>query len=162
MKETDLAWLAGIWDGEGSIMLYSRPVTESRIQITPALEVTNTDILIINKCRKLLEELGCNFTLMERKPKKKQHKLAFSLRTQNAFYIKIFLEKIIPYLESVKKSYGETLLSFVSKRIEKAEKQGKVLKHLRYDSEDYEFVRSSTTTREAPKGEDIVCSYAKV
>lgn len=151
MKETDLAWLAGIWEGEGSILLYSRPVTDTRIQITPALEVTNTDIHIVNECRRILEEMGCNFSYMERKPKKTQHKLAFSLRTQNARYIKTFLELTLKYMVGTKKAYGETLLSFVSRRVEKALKANKDLKHLHYDQEDYEFIRSSTTTREDAK-----------
>ena len=155
MKDTDLAWLAGIWDGEGSVMLYSRPVRESKLQITPALEVTNTDIHIMNKVREILENLGCNFSYTERTPGKSHHKVAFSLRTQNAKYIKTTLEAMLPYLIGNKKAYGETLLSFVSKRLLKADAAGKPLKHTPYDEEDYEFVRSSTTTREAHLGVKI-------
>jgi len=160
MKEADLAWLAGIWEGEGSIMLYSRPVNDKRIQITPAVEVGNTDLHIMNKVRSLLEELGCNFTWMERQPKKGTKRF-YTLRSQHARYIKIFLIAVLPFMVGEKKAYGETLLSFVSRRLDKAEEQNKSLKHLRYDDEDYEFVRSSTTTRETPKGEDIVYSQAK-
>lgn len=147
MKQTDLAWLAGLWEGEGSVMLYSRPVNEKRIQITPSLEITNTDVVIMNRVRKILEELGCNFSWIERKPRKANHKLAYTLRTQNAFYIKNVLEAIMPFMVGQKLAYGETLLSFVSRRIEKSKEKG--LKHTNYDEEDYEFVRSSTTTREA-------------
>lgn len=149
MKTTDLAWLAGMWEGEGSILLYSRPVNSKRIQITPALEITNTDIHLINECRRILEELNCNFSFMERKPKKSSHRIAYILRTQNANYIKSVLESIIPYMIGAKKAYGETLLAFVSRRIDKAKQNNKMLKHLNYDEEDYEFIRSSTTTREA-------------
>lgn len=149
MKDTDLAWLAGMWEGEGNIMLYSRPVNEKRIQITPSLEITNCDIHLINSCRRILEELGCNFSFIERKPRKQNHRLAFTLRTQNCYYIKIVLENMMPFMVGEKRAYGETLLSFVSKRIEKAKDQTNGnLKRLRYDEDDYEFVRSSTTTRE--------------
>lgn len=148
VKDTNLSWLAGIWEGEGSILLYSRPVNEKRIQITPALEITNTDIHIINECRRLLEELNCNFSYMERRSKKTQHKITYTLRTQNAVYIKNVLENILPYMIGVKKAYGETLLSFVKRRLEKCKEQNKTLKQLNYDEEDFEFVRSSTTTRE--------------
>ena len=148
MQETDLAWLGGIWDGEGSILLYSRPVNDKRIQITPCVTMENTDIAIVNKARKVLDEIGCNFAYREYAPKNVKHKRRHRLSSQHAKNIKIFLEHTLPYLHSVKKHYGETLLAFVSRRLEKSETSGKVLKHLPYDEEDYEFIRSSTTTRE--------------
>lgn len=160
MKEADLAWLAGIWEGEGSVMLYSRPVNEKRIQITPAIEVGNTDLHIMNKARSIIEELGATFTWMERMPKKGTKKF-YSLRSQHARNIKTVLEAILPFMAGEKRAYSETLLSFVNRRLEKSEEQGIPLKHLRYDEEDYNYVRSSTTTRETPTGEDIVYSNQK-
>jgi hypothetical protein len=157
MQDTDLAWLAGIWDGEGSILLYSRPVNDNRIQITPSVTMTNTDVAIVNKARKIIEEMGCSFSWREYKPKgKDSYKTCFKISSAHAGNIKIFLEHILPFLVGEKKAYGETLLAFVSRRFEKAKNQLGGLKHLPYDSEDYEFIRSSTTTRETSKDEDIV------
>ncbi len=147
MKDTDLAWLAGIWEGEGSIMLYSRPVRNNRLQITPAMEVGNTDIHIVNKIRKLLEELGCSYSFMERMPKKGT-RMFYHIRTANSNYIKTTLEAIMPYMVGEKLAYAETLLAFVTKRIEKSQEYGGNLKQTPYDEDDYAFVRSSTTTRE--------------
>lgn len=142
-------------------MLYSRPVNDKRIQITPAVEVGNTDLHIMNKVRAILEEMGCNFSWQEYRPKgKKTYKYFYKLRSQHAGHIKVFLENLLPFMIGSKKAYGETLLSFVSRRLEKA--KGRPLKHTPYDEEDIEFVRSSTTTRETPTGEDIVYSSAKV
>lgn len=160
MQDTDLAWLAGIWEGEGSILLYSRPVNDKRIQITPLVTVTNTDVGIVNKARKIVEEMGCNFSWREYKPKGKASYLqCYKLSSAHAGNIKIFLEHILPYMVGAKKAYGETLLAFVSRRVEKAREQNVVLKHLKYDNEDYEFLRSSTTARVTPKGEDTVSSH---
>jgi hypothetical protein len=156
MNDTDRAWLAGIWEGEGSVMLYSRPVRDNKLQITPAMEVGNTDLHIVNKIRKLLEDMGCFYSFYERMPKKGTRKF-YHIRTQNAYYIKTTLENILPFMVGEKKAYGETLLSFVTKRIEKSKDVKGGLKHTPYDEDDYDFVRSSTTTRETPyKGEDIV------
>lgn len=149
MQDTDLAWLAGIWEGEGTILLYSRPVNDKRLQITPYVSVVNTDMGIINKTRKVIEEIGCNFSFREyRDPKGKEtYKTRYRLTSANSNQIKIFLEYILPYLFGAKKAYGETLLAFVSRRVEKAKYQKGGLKHLPYDEEDYEFLRSSETTR---------------
>lgn len=162
MLQTDLAWLAGIWEGEGSILLYSRTHSDKRIQITPNVVMSNSDIHIVNKCRKIIEEMGCNFSWREYKPKGKETYLTqYKISSAHAGNIKIFLEHILPYLVGNKKAYAETLLAFVSRRVEKAKEQGKLMKHLKYDNEDFEFIRSSTTTREAVTAlvtEDIVYS----
>lgn len=155
MRDTDLAWLAGIWEGEGSIMLYSRPVRDNKLQITPAMEVGNTDIHIVNKIRKILEELGCSYSFMERMPKKGTRKF-YHIRTQNALYIKLTIEAILPFMVGEKRAYAETLYAFVVRRLEKSKDVKGGLKHTPYDDEDYAYVRSSTTTRETASAEDIV------
>lgn len=147
MQDTDLAWLAGIWEGEGSILLYSRPVNDKRIQITPSVTVTNTDIHIMNRVRKIVESLGCNFSWRQYRPKKGTRD-CYRYSSAHAHHIKVFLENILPFMVGEKKAAGETLLAFVSRRVEKAKDQKGGLKHLPYDDEDYEFLRSSTTTRE--------------
>jgi len=147
MQEKDLAWLAGIWEVEGSILLYSRPVNSQRIQITPSVTVGNTDIHIINNVRRILEEMGCNFSWREYQPKGGT-RMFYKLTSGHAVNIKTFLEHVLPYMVGEKKAYGDTLLAFVSRRVEKGKDQKGGLKHLPYDEEDYEFIRSSTTTRE--------------
>lgn len=123
--------------------------------------VVNTDIGIINKTRKILEELGLSFVFTERKILKVHHLQSWVLSTANQKYIVILLEAILPYLFGIKKQKGEILLDYCKRRIEKTERlpsKGSTP----YDEEDYrifdEFqkVRSSTTTRETPTGEDIV------
>lgn len=151
MQDTDAAWLAGMWEGEGSILLYSRPQQKGRTQITPSLEITNTDIHIMNHIRKLLEDLGCSYSWQEPKTRKKHHKQAYSLRTQNAKYIKLTLEAILPFMVGEKLAKGETLLAFVTRRIEKVnETTHKSFKHTPYDEDDHkliEYLRSSETVR---------------
>ena len=149
MQDTDLAWLAGIWEGEGSILLYSRPVNDKRIQISPLVTMTNTDVSIVNECRKIIDQMGCNFSWREYKPKgKDSYKTCYKISSAHAGNIQIFLKCLMPYLKGEKKHKAETLLAFVSRRVEKGKTQLGGLKHLPYDNEDYEFIRSSTTTRE--------------
>lgn len=162
MKDTDLAWLAGIWEGEGSILLYSRPVNEKRIQITPAVSMGNTDIHIINNARAIINQMGINFNFQEKFPKKGT-RMFYTLVSAHYRNIKVFLEHVLPFMIGEKKAYGETLLAFVTRRCEKAENYKGNLKRLPYDEEDYEFLRSSTTKREGvKKTQDIVCSQGKL
>ena len=93
MQEKDLAWLAGIWEGEGSILLYSRTHKDNRTQIIPSLEVSNTDVHIMNNVRRITTEMGCNFSWREYMPKKGRRKV-YKLETSHAHQIKIFLELV--------------------------------------------------------------------
>ena len=159
IQDKDLAWLAGIWDGEGSILLNKQRRAKEKIQITPCVYVGNTDILIMNKVRKILQQMDCSFHWQEKNLK--SGKVFFVLQTTNLFTIQRFLTLINPFLVGTKQAYGETTLSYVSNRIAKAQKKGVSIKNLSYDEEDFSYVetsRSSTTTREAPIGEDIVYS----
>ena len=148
---TDLAWLAGIWEGEGSIMLYSRPRLKGNEQIVPSVSMGNTDIHIVNRARQIISNMGANFNFQEKHPKGGTRPF-YVVVSAHAGHIKTFLENVLPYMVGEKKAYGETLLAFVTRRVEKAKNQVGGLKHTPYDDEDRAFVRSSTTTREKPTG----------
>lgn len=154
MKDTDLAWLGGIWDGEGSIALFTHKEKNGSTKICPTVSVVNTDIAIINKVRKILEEIGCSFVLQEHRPKNSRHSTRWDLITRNQKYIILFLSAVKPYLFSIKKEKAEILLDYCIRRSEKTERlpsKGSTP----YDTEDWDTfnkfqeVRSSQTTREA-------------
>lgn len=154
MTDTDLAWLGGIWDGEGSIALFTHKERNGSTKICPTVCVVNTDIAIINKVRKILESLGCNFQLQEFKPKNSRHSVRWDLVTRNQRYIILFLNAVLPYLHSIKRQKAEILLDYCKRRAEKTERlpsKGTTP----YDEEDWQSfnkfqeIRSSQTTREA-------------
>lgn len=162
MKETDLAWLAGFWDGEGSISLFTHTERNGSRKICPCICIVNTDIGMINKTRKILEALDCSLVLQERKPKNKSHSVVYTLTTRNMKYIINFLEATIEYLSGEKKERGEILLDYCKRRFSKLERlpsKGSTP----YSTEDWDALdkfnsmnfkrsnnsRSSQTTREA-------------
>ncbi len=163
MQDTDLAWLAGIWDGEGSITMFAHQEKNGSTKICPTCLVVNTDIRIINKVRKLLEELGCNFVIHEYKPKNEKHKVQWRITSRNTRYIVLLLTAIQPYLVGEKKEKAEILLAYCTQRIAKMERipsKGSTP----YDEEDFKYltkIRSSQTTRETFIKDDIVGSSAK-
>lgn len=56
IPDTDIAWLAGIWDGEGTIGLNKvKKKTPRGYEITARASLGNTDILMINKVQSILD-----------------------------------------------------------------------------------------------------------
>lgn len=154
MTDTDLAWLGGIWDGEGSIALFTHIERNGSTKICPTVCVVNTDIAIINKVRKLLEGIGCNFQLQEYKPKNVRHNVRWDLTTRNQKHIITFIKAVMPYLFSIKRQKAEILLDYCERRSEKTKRlpsKGSTP----YDDDDwstfnkFQEIRSSQTTREA-------------
>lgn len=55
-----LAWLSGILDGEGSLMIY-RNSRNGKYRYGYRVSISNTNLLIINKCKEILEMLGIKY-----------------------------------------------------------------------------------------------------
>lgn len=130
-KDTDLAWLAGIIDGEGSILLGSKGhFGEYKgfhgINIGASIYITNTCGNIINKCDDVLKSLGINCRIAEKNPTSRGHAV-LRVELGKMSLIKILLESIMPYLVS-KIGQAKLVHKFVSQRMLKGKKQ--------YDEED--------------------------
>ena len=160
MKDTDLAWLAGFWDGEGTITLFTHSEKNGSRKIKTIVCVVNTDLGMISKARKILEELGCGFHMTERRPARRNHSTAWILQTNRQENIIKFLTAVLPYLSGEKKERGEILLNYCLKRnsmVQRFPSKGSTP----YSEEDWDALdafnkmgfkrsnnRSSTTTRE--------------
>lgn len=164
VTNTELAWLAGLWDGEGSITIFTHQEKDGNKKICPTLLVVNTNPAIIAEAARILDKLGTSFHVFERNNPNPKHKDAIQLNTRNQQYIKIALEAMLPYLVG-KKAQAELTLRYVNKKIE----QSKVNKRPRYDIEDFEIQSAvqlmnrrgkdsdtSTTKGEATSVDDIV------
>lgn len=140
-NETDLAWLAGIWDGEGSIFMQ----VQIKRQLTPTISMDNTDPAIVAKTVEILKSLGLNIHINEYKNKKGSTRPVWRVATSRLDYIKIFTDALIPYLQGEKKSKAKLVNQFVTSRLSR----GKV----NYSNDEKQIcdqLRSSTTTRETP------------
>lgn len=117
MEDTKLAWLAGLWDGEGSIAMFERKERNRIIKFCPALVLVNTNLDIINEAQKLLKELGANFHFFTRKSNNPKWKTVYQLTTRNSGYIAKVLVAINPYLVG-KRSQAELMLRYLNRRSE--------------------------------------------
>ncbi len=156
MKELELAWLAGIMEGEGTFSIYRQKINTKGCkdgQLRGTISITNTDPFLINRCQEIFNTMGVNMHLHSYDNKKGSTKTVYDLQTSKYTNVKKVCECLLPYLIGEKNAKAKMLLAFVSQRIDKG-----LYSH--YDENDWtqfhEF-HSSETTRGAPiKGEDIV------
>ena len=134
IPDTDLAWIAGIIDGDGNIQISipKNKKTKSGRTINMWIDITNSDPMIINKCISIFEAMGVKHLDGQKfiKPVYKEDgtywqsktKYCIWTRITRLIYIEKFLEQVIPFLNSYKKGLGEIMLRFVKRRVEKNRK----------------------------------------
>lgn len=151
-KEINLAWLAGIMEGEGTFAIYHQKVgrdTGPNGQLRGCISLTNTDPILINKAYEVFKQIGVELHIAEYKNKKGSTRPVYDMQTAKADSVKLICETLLPYLYGEKHAKATMLLRFVTKRIEKRKDRSG------YDEEDwkqFKDFRSSETTRETAAG----------
>jgi hypothetical protein len=129
ISEIDLAYFAGILEGEGTVSFQAYIKKDGLLRITPMMCVSNTDEGILNSAWHVMNGLcegstdafprWCIF-------RKKSCEAAFqgvlvckSMRLDGVA-VKLVLTKVMPYMKSVKKQYAENILKYLELR----EKEG--------------------------------------
>jgi hypothetical protein len=115
---TMLAWLAGIWDGEGTFGIYGYPNGKKRrMYYCGRMTLSNTSFLMINEIIRIMGLLGISIDIWrEKKSRKENHKKAVHLTLNRIDSVKTVCELIIPYLVA-KKDRVELLLKFINSRL---------------------------------------------
>jgi hypothetical protein len=115
-SEPELAYFAGIIDGEGWIGLQKRFVKNRFTVYAPRVRVTNTDSNIIEHIQMIWEKLGVNGHLYEntQDPSVSNGKPVMYIQIQKQELIKKTLEALLPYLVG-KKARAIMLLRFLNK-----------------------------------------------
>jgi len=109
ISRVDLAWLAGLVDGEGCIALY-RDTQRSRLRA--AVVIANTDARIIAKISKILYEANIKYHYTLRKRKN----FCLSITTIGFRSCKKLLEMVLPYLVG-KKEQAKLMVEYLDYRI---------------------------------------------
>jgi intein/homing endonuclease len=173
---TDLAWLAGLLDGEGWIGIFKRrrSPTKDYPRYSAAFSVTTTSARITGRVREIVESFGVNYNLREFDPYTGEdgspRRRKWRIQTQTNVSTEPILRAVLPYLVE-KKRCAELVLRYIDWRSSIPHKTGKgsnnvvagmgdiaeeIMKLL---SEDRHRHDPSTTTRLAPdsnRGDDIV------
>lgn len=124
-QETDLAWLAGIIDGEGSVQITkckrNYKTGSSWFVYTFRIHIYNTDNLIIKKASEILQNNSISFRIYIKKDFKITQwnkKTYYYIQIQRKQDLKNILEKIIPYLIKYEKK-AKLLFELMNRRMNK-------------------------------------------
>jgi hypothetical protein len=108
-----LAWLAGIWDGEGTFTI----INDSRGILSSRLSLSNTDVSMINEIVKIFDLSSVKGHIwQEQTSRKPNHKKAYHITINKMEDVLKITEMMLPYLIS-KKPRAELLIRFVKSRM---------------------------------------------
>lgn len=114
INQTDLAWLAGFIDGEGSIHLHKAINRKGNSYWSPRFAIYNNDIQTLENSQRIIyESTGLLQKIHERKPEVNMfiagRRPSYFLTIGGRLKIQRFFVHIIPYLVSKKKLAEEVL-----------------------------------------------------
>lgn len=112
-REAELAYIAGIFDGEGTITLH---ITPNKARVYPNVAISNTDSCIVEFCQAII---GGSIRLS---PRPKNQKTTLIL-TPKRSHLPMILESLVPYLVA-KKKVAELLLRYIRLRDENKWRHG--------------------------------------
>ena len=151
--EAEIAWLAGILEGEGSLTLAPQPTGpkgSGYLKIAFHVMIYNTDGGIIRKVVEIMGRLGIDPHIKERaqKPLQMEGRPGY-LNRDTMFIVRIrtlddivkFLTPLRPWLFGDKGARADLILQFVSKRINKIRGTYRKGPTTPYDAEDWQTVK---------------------
>ena len=115
---TELAWLAGIWDGEGTFGIYRyKQTSNGKWSYSGRLTLSNTSKEMISEIERIFNLLEVKVSLWQaKKGRKENHKLEVHLTLNRMKEVKLICEKLQPYIVA-KKERLLLLLEFVNSRL---------------------------------------------
>jgi hypothetical protein len=126
-REVDLAWLAGIIDGEGCLSVDLKKADNGKSYLMPKVRIINTDVRMIQKCARIYVELGVVFYYNINK-KRRDHWLdqtAIIISSQGSS-VKV-LKAIMPHLAN-KQEIAGVMLSIIE-YVQRFPKGGNTVAH---------------------------------
>lgn len=137
VKPEELAWLAGFWDGEGTITVFKTKRKNGNERYNASLVIVNTDENVVAHILKLLDKVGVRMHMLKLSGgvRKKTWNDCYQLTTRNMEYINKLLPQLIPYLVS-KKAQAELTLRFVQSRLKARKENGSWGHDTKYTDEE--------------------------
>jgi hypothetical protein len=114
--EAELGWFAGMLEGEGCITFFKQRRKNGKFDIITGVQITNTDINIINKLVEILRKCNLSWYIRNKKVYSKNHSQCYYIETRQQEMLKRSLELFIPYMNGNKKSKASIVLDFLIKR----------------------------------------------
>ncbi len=116
--DLEIGWLAGIFDGEGYIA-FTRQNTKKTRSVRVEVQMVNCDPDVIIKTVGILNKIGINPYIRERKYKGTRWQNCFHVALMKFSDTKKFLDIVGPYLIGEKRVKADLMLKLVNSRITK-------------------------------------------
>src|SRR2546430_3365585 len=114
---TELAYFAGLFDGEGSLMITRHFRKDfQRDTYRGSIQFTNTDPILVNSYCKFLRDLSIPYFVHVDDRSHRQRRVCYQVILTKLESQKKWLETFIPFLRG-KKDEAEILLDYVSRRL---------------------------------------------
>ena len=114
VRDVDLAWLAGIIDGEGCFTIYAVTRKDAETPSPSAcLTITNSNRLLLLRCKEILDELNIKYLYHDPKNGYQQGRKVMRIRVKNYSSVRKLIELILPFLVG-KVDQARIMLEFVS------------------------------------------------
>lgn len=95
---TSAAWLAGLWDGEGSVgAVRTRANTMKRLTIIPQIQIHMTDRPTMDRVVEMFAAMGFTTTRYRATEKKPHHKDAYHLAVRRTAWVLTAATTLLPY-----------------------------------------------------------------
>ncbi len=115
VQDVDLAWLAGIIDGEGCFSIYSVTRIDAVMPSPSAnLTITNSNRLLLDRCKKIFDELNIKYLYHDPKNGHQRGRRVMRIRVKNYSSMRKLIELILPFLVG-KRDQASVMLEFVSR-----------------------------------------------
>ena len=123
----EIGWLAGIWDGEGTISVRRNNAIG---QISPRMHIVNTNMLIIEKVVEILGNLDIRFYIAEKGQGgfEGSNRQCYIIGVQTMLYADKLINILYPYLIG-KRVQAKLLKSFLSSRLNRKVVEGRNCKY---------------------------------
>jgi hypothetical protein len=168
VTDFELGWLAGIWDGEGSIGVSAQTRKGMRTAYRPFVSIGNSDPCIILRIVEDLDIIGCKYFIGMRSESPAPHfgnKPMYQIMLCRFSEIAILLKKLMPHLTGIKKAKASLMLTFVIKRIQKINTCGNSKRHYTddeiADAERIRNLRDFTQSSEVQKATEKIKSVLR-
>lgn len=161
LTERDLAWLAGMWEADGSFGLNKCDQGNGYIQYQVNMQYVNTDTELVIEVISILRKMHVGYYQLARIQPVTTFgtKLKHEIRVQGMKRGYTFLSQIVPYLRGAKKRKAELILEFIKERLSK----GKTVKYGPKELaifDKYLLEASTTNTSNALRGAKIESELA--
>jgi hypothetical protein len=114
VHDVDLAWLAGVIDGEGCFSIYGGSRKDA---VTPSpaayLSITNSNSLLLKRCVEIFDELNIKYLYNDPKNGHQQGRKVMRIRVKNYSSLRRLIELILPFLIG-KADQARVMLEFVT------------------------------------------------